>query len=342
VTDVTNNAPQLDNPWTHRTAVLLAWVTFPLIWVGGLVTTYDAGMAVPDWPGTYGYNLFLYPWQSWIAGPWDLFIEHGHRLLGALAGVLTMALVAVVYRWDTRRWMLHLSLFALAAVILQGCLGGARVLLDDRQLAMIHGCAGPAFFALCVAICVFSSRLWKQTPPGEPVATAGRLHGTAILIVCMAYLQLVLGAVLRHVSASASPSFFGLIVYGHLIGAGLLSGLIFFVAWEALRGAARHQALRWPAWSLLLLILIQLLLGCATWVVNYHWPSWIQDWDLVAVYTTVQAKGLVQTMIVTAHQATGSLVLGVSVLFLFRSMRVIRGAAVAPASRTKAYKGATA
>ena len=75
------------SPWPHRLAVLLVCATFPLIWVGGLVTTYDAGMAVPDWPTTYGYNLFLYPWQTWLAGPWDLFIEHGHRLLGSLGGL---------------------------------------------------------------------------------------------------------------------------------------------------------------------------------------------------------------------------------------------------------------
>src|SRR5437588_9980427 len=75
------------SPWPHRLAIALALVTFPLIWVGGLVTTYDAGMAVPDWPGTYGYNLLRYPWQTWLAGPWDLFIEHGHRLLGATGAV---------------------------------------------------------------------------------------------------------------------------------------------------------------------------------------------------------------------------------------------------------------
>ena len=84
------------SPWPHRLSIALALVTFPLIWVGGLVTTYDAGMAVPDWPGTYGYNLFRYPWQTWLAGPWDLFIEHGHRLLGATAGLLAIALVVVV------------------------------------------------------------------------------------------------------------------------------------------------------------------------------------------------------------------------------------------------------
>ena len=81
--------------------VLLVCATFPLIWVGGLVTTYDAGMAVPDWPTTYGYNLFLYPWQTWFSGPWDLFIEHGHRLFGAAVGMLTIG--SVVDRLVPRR-----------------------------------------------------------------------------------------------------------------------------------------------------------------------------------------------------------------------------------------------
>ena len=76
--------------WVHRCAILLACTTFPLIWVGGLVTTYDAGMAVPDWPNTYGYNMFLYPPTTWLSGPWDLLIEHGHRLLGSLAGLVAI------------------------------------------------------------------------------------------------------------------------------------------------------------------------------------------------------------------------------------------------------------
>src|SRR5204863_1037959 len=119
--------PSRPSPWPHRLAVALALVTFPLIWVGGLVTTYDAGMAVPDWPGTYGYNLLRYPWQSWLAGPFDLFIEHGHRLLGATAGLLAIALVTVVLITDRRRWLVAASFGALALVIFQGILGGARV-----------------------------------------------------------------------------------------------------------------------------------------------------------------------------------------------------------------------
>src|SRR5437868_14578265 len=138
---------QRESHWQHRLVVALALVTFPLIWVGGLVTTYDAGMAVPDWPGTYGYNLLRYPWQTWIAGPWDLFIEHGHRLFGAAVGMLTIVFVVTTFRCDSRPWMRMASVGALLFVIGQGMLGGLRVVLNERLLAQIHGCVGPAFFA---------------------------------------------------------------------------------------------------------------------------------------------------------------------------------------------------
>lgn len=138
---------QTETRWPRFWAVLLVCTTFPLIWVGGLVTSYDAGMAVPDWPSTYGYNLFLYPWQTWLFGPWDLVIEHGHRLLGALAGVVTILLNVSVWRCDHRRWMRWIALTALLLVIGQGLLGGARVHFDQRTIAMIHGCVGPSFFA---------------------------------------------------------------------------------------------------------------------------------------------------------------------------------------------------
>ena len=125
------------SPWPYRLSVALALVTFPLIWVGGLVTTYDAGMAVPDWPGTYGYNLLRYPWQTWIAGPWDLFIEHGHRLLGATAGLLAISLVVVVLVRERRSSLVVAAFGALGLVIFQGALGGMRVLLDELAPAPV-------------------------------------------------------------------------------------------------------------------------------------------------------------------------------------------------------------
>ena len=142
---------QLEHPlpsrWPHRIAIALAAVVFPLIWVGGLVTTYDAGMAVPDWPGTYGYNMFLYPVETWITGPFDLLVEHGHRLLGSLSGFIAIALVIVTWKTETRRSVRWFSVALLLLVIGQGVLGGLRVLLDARTLAKLHGCVGPAFFA---------------------------------------------------------------------------------------------------------------------------------------------------------------------------------------------------
>src|SRR5436190_10251632 len=157
--EITHN---VRSPRPHRLAVVLACATFPLVWVGGLVTTTDSGMAVPDWPNTYGYNLFLYPWQTWLLGPWDLFIEHGHRLLASAVGMLTIGLLILLWRTETRRWMKGLGFAALGLVIFQGVLGGLRVLLDERTLAMLHGCTGPLFFALTVALVVFTSRTWTS------------------------------------------------------------------------------------------------------------------------------------------------------------------------------------
>src|SRR6476660_375976 len=143
---------QVESRWPYRLAVALALVTFPLIWVGGLVTTYDAGMAVPDWPGTYGYNLLRYPWQTWVAGPWDLFIEHGHRLLGASAGLVAIALVISTWVTSSSPRMRWCAAGLLLFVILQGVLGGLRVLLDARTIALLHGCTGPLFFAAAAVV----------------------------------------------------------------------------------------------------------------------------------------------------------------------------------------------
>ncbi|MAP10376.1 MAG: cytochrome oxidase assembly protein, partial [Rhodopirellula sp.] len=95
---------QLVPKWPFRLTRVMVCLTWPLIWVGGLVTTYDAGMSVPDWPGTYGYNLLLYPISTWLFGPFDLFIEHGHRLLAALVGFIAIGLVIASLKTEKRRW----------------------------------------------------------------------------------------------------------------------------------------------------------------------------------------------------------------------------------------------
>jgi cytochrome c oxidase assembly protein subunit 15 len=316
------SSPSRPSPWPHRLAVALALVTFPLIWVGGLVTTYDAGMAVPDWPGTYGYNLLLYPWQSWLAAPWDLFIEHGHRLLGSLAGLVAIALVVTVLLTDQRRWLIAASLGALALVIAQGILGGARVLLDERLAALVHGCVGPLFFAYVGALAVSTSRWWNETMPVESPA-GQRLLRAAAFAAGLAYVQLVLGAVLRHVPLTASPQVFRAALVLHLLIAGVLTAQIVVAACRAWVCRA-HRGLIVPGLLLPLLVAVQIGLGLATYVAKYSWPAWLGEYAFAASYV-VQEKSLAQSLIATGHVALGSLILFTAVVLATRCVRFFRG-----------------
>ncbi|HQU43251.1 MAG TPA: COX15/CtaA family protein [Pirellulales bacterium] len=319
---MTQTASPTPSLWPHRLAVLLASATFPLIWVGGLVTTYDAGMAVPDWPTTYGYNLFLYPWQTWLFGPWDLFIEHGHRLLAATVGLLTIALAVCVWKKDARRWMRWMAVIALAGVIFQGVLGGLRVRLDERLLAQIHGCVGPAFFALTAALATLTSRRWLGRGEGfvaiqNPKSKIQNLATTTAAIV---YVQLLLGSQLRHVQVTADAGIFRIAVWFHLLVAAAVVVHVVMLWLRAWREAAANAWLRRPADLLLSLVGVQLALGCGAWVVNYGWPAWLADYAWAANYV-VRRESFLQAAVTTGHVATGSLILAVSVVLALRAWR---------------------
>jgi heme a synthase len=327
---VKKDTAQLESPWPHRIAILLAIITFPLIWVGGLVTTYKAGMAVPDWPSTYGYNLFLYPISTWVAGPFDLFIEHGHRLLGSLAGLAAILLVVVVWRQDKRVWMRRLALAALGLVIAQGLLGGVRVLLDSRTVAMIHGCVGPAFFSLSVAMVLFTSKGWKNAASNNEYANADSVRSLVVLIPAFAFVQLLLGAQLRHVAATTSPQTFQLFVVFHLVIALVLTLHIGLLNWKTWKCPLRQVSQ--PARLLGFLILLQMFLGVVTWVVKYSWPGGMGDYFSFAAGHQVIAGGYWQAMLTTAHVATGSLILAVSVAAALQTYRHLRHGAIALSS----------
>ncbi|MGD9723681.1 MAG: heme A synthase [Pirellulales bacterium] len=309
-------APDL---WPHRWAVALVCATFPLIWVGGLVTSYDAGMAVPDWPNTYGYNLFLYPWQTWLYGPWGLFIEHGHRLLGATVGMLAIGLVTAAWWYRSSKLARWLSVAALAGVILQGALGGMRVMADEVQLAKIHGCVGPAFFALAVAVAVVTSRQWREGRV-ENRQALGAVERYAVITTLLAYCQLVIGAQLRHLPPGASLGDFRLALVFHLAVAAALLAHVVLLAAAVWRTQSREWPLVRPALALVALLLVQLGLGSGAWVTKYGWPSWLSDYGFAAGYT-VTADSALQAWITTAHVATGSLILAASLLVALRSVR---------------------
>jgi cytochrome c oxidase assembly protein subunit 15 len=310
------------SPWPHRLAVALALVTFPLIWVGGLVTTYDAGMAVPDWPGTYGENLFLFSWQKWLAGSWDLFIEHGHRLLGATAGLVAIALAIVTFLTDRRRSVQALAAGALLLVILQGVLGGARVLLDERLVALVHGCVGPLFFAYLAGLIVVTSRWWTEAeaPKLDPAVIRSLLIA-AWFTAGLAFLQLALGAVVRHVPLTSSPTVFRATLLLHLIVAGVLCVQLGISSWKAWSVRQSAPSLTFPSLALPTLLLVQLGLGIATYVAKYSWPAWLADYSFAAGHV-VQEKSLLQSMTVTAHVANGSLILFLAALLAVRVSRI--------------------
>ena len=323
------NVPTTTSPWPHRWAVVLACATFPLLWVGGLVTTTDAGMAVPDWPTTYGYNMFLYPWTTWLTGPWDLFVEHGHRLLASAVGVLTIGLLVVLWRCDSRWWIRGLGVAALALVIFQGVLGGMRVLLDERTLAMLHGCTGPLFFGLTVALVVFTSRSWRDADAPVVSPASAIVRWLAVATCVLTYLQLMLGAVVRHVPVDGGPHTFALAVRFHLAMAAVLAIHIALVVWLVRRNFRQVTALNRLALLLASLMLLQVGLGMATWVVKFAVPAAIvHRWPDAAI--TVQAGGWWQTHIITAHVAVGSALLGTSLALALVAMRRLSGSATVP------------
>ncbi len=158
--NVTN--PGLSNG-ANRLALTTAWATGLLLVIGGLVTSKGVGLAVPDWPTTFGYNMFLYPWSKMVGG---IFYEHSHRLVASGVGLLTLILAVLLWLREPRKWVRWLGTIAIALVILQGVLGGLRVVLLEQMLAMIHGSLAQVFFALMVSLALFTSREWNDRHKG--------------------------------------------------------------------------------------------------------------------------------------------------------------------------------
>lgn len=287
----------VENPWPHRLAVATAGMTFLLILAGGLVTNTGAGLAVPDWPTTFGYNMFLYPWSKMAGG---IFYEHSHRLIGSVVGLLTLALTLVLWAVEPRRWLRWLGALALLAVVVQGVLGGLRVLFLQDGLAIVHGALAQAFFGLTAALALFTSRGWKEhalPPAGEG---SGRLFWLAALTTGAVYLQIVVGAWLTHV---------GMRLDAHLVLAALIALLVPNLTVRILTGRAELPGLARPAIALCGLLVLQLLLGLGSYVHRFT------SLEL----PLVSSLGLALPV---AHRLTGGLMLVTSLVLTLRVHRL--------------------
>jgi cytochrome c oxidase assembly protein subunit 15 len=289
-------------------AIGLACLTFPLVWIGSLVTSYDAGMAVPDWPTTYGYNMFAYPWQSWFFGPWDLFVEHGHRLFASLVGGVTLLLTFLVFRSPTSRGLRWGVVGLLAMVLAQGGVGGLRVLLNSRQVAQLHGILGPLFFlgTIWMALAAYArsgGSFRAHNPADRPLFLNWGWSLTALTFV-----QLLLGSQIRHVDGTVAPGLFQSAVTLHVaLGVAMAILALVFVIQTLTAGGMpwgfRGLCLGWSA-----LVAVQLGLGATTWLMNFGWPSgWFPDSPMPA--WTVQVNAFWPSITATSHVALGSLIL---------------------------------
>jgi heme a synthase len=427
-------------PALHRLAIATAVATFPLIFMGGLVTSKQAGMAVPDWPNSYGYNMFLFPPSLWLgqqAG--GIFYEHAHRLMGTVVGFCSILLVLWAWgpgrnptarRWlgriavtcaaatsvmaavlistrpggetptsfwtwkshlavlfasvflvsgaawmartyEPRRWVRWLAVAVLVAVILQGALGGMRVVLVKLNLAVVHACFAQAFFCLAALAAVVTSRWWHVAgenassgtgvPPVQAThhqqsssggSTGQTLVRLAVISVALVFAQLIAGALMRHHDAGLAIPDLPL-AYGNLlppVTADQLDAANQSRIWQmqlpavTLTQVWMHFAHRVGA------VIVSIALAALIWIVlrrHRHQPALTRPAWLLAALLIVQLSLGVLTIlmrkpadIATAHVAVGALLLVTLFILTVRAMRLYspqlwaqRGFDVAPSLR---------
>jgi cytochrome c oxidase assembly protein subunit 15 len=295
--------------WTALFSKVAVAAAFLLVVAGGLVTSYEAGLAVVDWPNTFGTNMFLYPLARMTGG---IYYEHAHRLFGALVGLTTVALALRLWRSDDRGWVRRMAVVAVVVVIVQGILGGLRVtgnftlstsaadMAPNIALAVIHGVLGQLFLALLVTLAAVTSRWWRQAPEAvlRPSAASDRTLQASLVATLM--VQLIFGAVQRHVAQ-------GLIIHITLAAV---------VAMIAVAAGARAWGLYHGSWpvqrlgqAVMAVMSVQVTLGIAALAVTQG--------RAVVGHPTV-----FEVTITTTHQATGAFLLAISVLLLVWTRRL--------------------
>jgi len=307
-----NDAEENRKSWLGRFGIVAAVAVVPLLIVGGLVTSSNSGMAVPDWPNTYGSNMFLYPIGP-RATP-SVYLEHSHRLFGALIGLTAITLAALVFMYDRRGFVKFLALILLALVISQGILGGMRVLQgsaeaskDAKWARVFHGVLAQIVFCLFVAMGVYLSPLYQRV---KAAAAAGLLHlghtgvkpktfrifATAAMHATL--LQLIFGAVYRHTRSAHA-------LWTHM-------GFSVFVVIFVLLAAFAASGLRTPDSPTerfvrrigmlgAMCVGLQFLLGWLTFFLGG---------------TGLEPNSLTEVLMRTAHQANGALLLAITTIMM--------------------------
>jgi cytochrome c oxidase assembly protein subunit 15 len=301
--------PSLGHRGLHRYARLLAAATFILIFAGGLVTSTGSALAVPDWPLSFG--KFFPKMQGGV------LYEHGHRMIAGTVALLTLGLAIWAWRAEQRRFVRYLALTAFVLVIIQAVLGGLTVLLLlPLAIAVSHAATAQAFFCLTIALALFTNPNWQKLATVKSAGERPRLPELAAVTTLVIYLQILVGAVMRHMGAGlAIPDFplaFGKVFpaleslpeqinYAHRVGAIVVTVFVCWTAVEVLRNYRQQSLLRRPALGMLALLALQITLGALT---------------------ILSSRAVLPT---TAHVAVGAALLATSLGLTLRAFRLIDG-----------------
>ncbi len=320
-------------------AIVAAVAVFLLLVTGGLVTSLESGLAVPDWPNSFGHNMLLYPISQMKDG---IYYEHAHRLFGMLVGVTALVMLGVVWREDSRRLVRMLAIAFIVIVCAQGLLGGLRVtgnitsatsgteLRPSTLLAIVHGMFGQIVFATACVIACIASTSWKSTTPAVAVVDAGRVRTLPIVLLCALLVQLFLGASYRHLQVpphdglpAQHPSW---PIWFHIAGAIVV--LVLAVITGALAGSrARNiKPVRILGKGLVHAVGLQVALGVGALVV-------------VLIRVDEKIPGY-EVLVTSAHQAIGALLLAMTAMLAALSLRFVAEPASAAALTSMKHSSA--
>ncbi|HYE62780.1 MAG TPA: COX15/CtaA family protein [Phycisphaerales bacterium] len=295
--------------WLARFSIVTVMSAAPLLFVGGLVTTTNSGMAVPDWPRTFGMNMFLYPLGNANV---DVFLEHSHRLFGTLVGLTALVLMVWTVRSEPRRWVKGFAIGVFAAIVVQGVLGGGRVLGNSVAAAIVHGVFAQIIFAGLVAL---AAMLW-MTPERlagvQPFERDRKVKALVTAALHSTILQVIFGAAYRHTREmkGATHALFAHIGFSFIVlVAALLGGM--YAASIPATATGPVRVLRRLGQALVAAVSVQFLLGWAAWSMggSGRVP------ELVS-----------QSLLRTAHQANGAVLLGVATAAAVVAKMVYRAA----------------
>ena len=302
----------------HVYARVLCIATLLLITAGGMVTSTGSGLAVPDWPTTYGYFMFAFPLSKMVGG---IFYEHGHRMIASIVGMLTIGLVIWLSRVEPRRWIRRLGETALVTVMLQGLLGGITVMYFlPTPISVSHAGVAQVFFCLTVALALFTSTGWRESSTAAALDRHDRVVRDSTLLVLatglplLVYAQILIGATMRHTGAGlAIPDFplmfgglvpptwsFGIAVhFVHRVTAVVTAAAILATLWHLLAHHRSRRDLLGPARLLVVLVVVQIGLGGWT-VLSQRAP--VVNTAHVAIGAMVLATALVLGLRVNRHR----------------------------------------